>query len=115
MIRNTLNDALEQIARGTVLPGLQITERQIDPGRDLVRTRANQIFVDLDRARVETQAEVHDAKQPLALDITWLHAEGSLELLLGFRNAIVLKQLAAAVQVKQEVFTVEIDGGRRLG
>ena len=92
------------------MPGLEEAQRQIHTRADLSRTDADDVLVDLDRTRVQTEPKVDDSKQPLTLDVLGLHAQRQLELFLGLADAVVLQQLAAAVQMKQKIFAIE---GRR--
>src|SRR6185503_14774373 len=87
----------------------------VDSRRDLVGTEPNDVFVDLDGARIEPEPKIDDTEQPLALDVAGLHRQRALELFLGLGDAVVLQKLAASVQMEEEVLAVERAGGRALG
>ncbi len=78
-------DFLQAFASQLRLPGLQVTEREIHPRADLVRPHANDVLVDLLRARIEPEPKIDDAQQPLAFDVLGLHAQRQFELLFGPR------------------------------
>ena len=94
---------LEIAARELRLPGLQVTEREVQEERGVVRVSTPELLVDLDRARVEAEAEVDDGEEVLALRVARLEMERALELLLRLVDAVVLEELASAIEVKEEV------------
>src|SRR5690606_8111319 len=63
---------------------------------------------------VHPEPEVHDAQQALALRIPRLQRERSFELGLGLVDRVLREQLAAAVEVIEELLVVVTGGGRRI-
>ena len=86
------------------LAGLQVAKREVLREGRFARVFLDELLVDLDGARVETQTKVHDRQEVLALGVAWLELQRLLELVLRFVDAVVLEQLAAAVEVKEKVF-----------
>src|SRR6185369_12760388 len=125
VIRDAQRHFFEAIAGGLGLSGFEVAERQIHTRADFLRANTDDLLVDLLRARVEPESEVDDTEQALAFDVLRLNSQRQLELFFRLADAVVLEQLAAAIQVEQEVFTVELrrrrfgivllstEGGRR--
>src|SRR5882724_2543950 len=96
------------------LAGLQVTQPEIHARAHLVRASLDDLFVDFDGSRIQAESKIDDAQESLTFGVLRLQLERSLELFFGLRNAVVLEQLAAAVQVVKKIFAVEAAGrGRR--
>ena len=104
---------LQRAPRGLGLPRLEVAERQVDLDGSVVREAVLEGLVDLDGARVEPQAKVDGAEQVLTLGVGGLHRQRELELLLGLEDAVLLQQLAAPVEMEEEVLLGDVP--RRLG
>ena len=65
---------------------------------------AEELFVNLDRARVVSEAKIDDREEILTLRVAGLELERLLELFFRLVDAVVLQQLAAAIEVKEKVF-----------
>src|SRR5262249_53744590 len=98
-----LHHLLELEARRRGLPRLQVREREVDARLDGLGVVADELLVDGNRARIEAEAEVDDAEQVLPLGIARLEGERLLELGLGVVDAVVLEELAAAIEMEKEV------------
>ena len=86
------------------LPGLQVTEREVLRQRGVARKIADELFVDFDRTGVEAKPEIDHREKVLSFGVARLKLERLFELFLRFVDAVVLEQLAAAIQMKQEIF-----------
>src|ERR1019366_7612378 len=104
MLRIDLDDAAECAPRWLGLAGLDVTERQVDLHGDVDRKLRGEGLVDPDGGRVEAESEVDGAEQVLTLRVERLHRQRLLERLLGLEDAVVLKELAPAIEVKEKVF-----------
>ena len=78
--------------------------KEWDRERRVAWVLAAKLLEDRDCARVHPQAEVDDAEEVVALSVAWLEVERAFELLFRFVNAVVMEQLTAAVEMKEEVF-----------
>ncbi len=90
------------------LAGLEVAEGQVDAGGSLLRVLADELLEDLDGAGVHPEAKVDDAQEILPLGVKGLEPDGQLQLLLGLVDPVVLEQLAASVEVKQEIFAGDL-------
>ena len=103
VVRLRDHDLLEQHARLLGLAGLEIAEREVLTERRIAGERPHQLFVNLDGARIEPETKIHDREQVLPLGVARLKLQRLLQLLLGLVDAVVLEELAPAVQVEEKI------------
>src|SRR6185312_270060 len=108
-----LHHLLQLEARLCRLPRLQVGERQVDARLQRVGVQLDELLVDGDRPRVEPQPEVDDAEEVLPLGIERLERERLLELGLGVVDAVVLEELAAPVEMEEEILPGHVTRARR--
>ena len=113
-----LRAQLEQLAEGVAcaeqLSRLQVAEPEIETRSLGLRPRMHDFFEDVNGTRIHAQAEVDDGQEPLAFDVFGLKPQRALELFLGLAHAVLFQELAAAIQMEQEVFGGEGSAGRQL-
>jgi hypothetical protein len=103
MIRLGHHQVLEQRPRLFRLARLEVAKREVLGEGRVARKFAHELLVDLDRPRVEAEPKVHHGQEVLPLGIARLKLERLLELLLRLVHAVVLQQLAAAVEMEEKI------------